>query len=1390
MAAQQALRRLLPRGTPERAERLRALGCELAARLTLTDVADFLTFEAPQRLGVANTLLLQVDPTQGLLVPVASERQGGPLVSLSDPALEFLHSRAHAISRSDLERAVKEASRLLEVLRQRDVVLTFPLHARSGLVGLFCLGPAVGGRHLAPDEVETLEVALGHAAVVLENARLDAEEAERARQAEALLRIGQVLASGLEPEGSLPEACELLRDLLRANQAAVLLGGSDGEGVTVVAVSGEPEGALAARLGQVPSEGWKEFAQGGPALAWDEVSLGAQPSWPAILFPEARSLVAAPLRSQARALGWLVAIWKTPRRCPPEAVSLAEAVAGQMGAVLENARLYREAQERFAQAQLLLRVSTSVASTLDVGEVLRRLAREMAHALGADMTGAYLLDEVRETLRPVAGYHVPPERLEEYRTYQIPLRAFPLVEQAWRTGRAAYAQDAPHDGLVGKELLRRFPAQSVLFVPMRVQDRSIGGLFAVWWSASPALRPEDLALAEAIAGQAAIAAENARLYGQTDRLLRDRLDQLTALQRVSRELNATLDLGRIMHLVLEELLHNTRSSRAFVALLDRGTGRLDLRDALGYGEDERDALELALRAGRASGPLREALKAAQPSALEGRDRVREACGVPGGGALLLPLFHEGEVAGLLVAARDWPEPYREAEAEFGEALATQASLAIANALRFEEQVRQREALSRRAQQMSHLLSVSQGARSDRPLEEILEDVAYAIQEAVGFNVVLVSVVEGNPPMLRRVASAGLPLREFEEMKRHLQPVERLERLFQEEFRISNSYFLPHERPVAGLEALHTYTPMRPETEVREGQWHPEDMLLVPLRGATGQLVGLISVDDPQDRLRPSQQVVEALEIFAGQAALAIENARLLQEARRRLWEQTLLFETSAAVSSSLNPEEVLQVLAGQIQWAIPHAHVLIWSWEEEKGIAQVVVGRPQVPAGGAARRAIASLPRTAAALRKGQPLVLRAEDPSLEEGERKALALLKARTCLRLPLATPEGPIGFVEVWTEEDHPFSQQEVHLCQTMANQAATAWRNALYYRKEQQRAEEAEALLKVGQAVGASLELERVLKAVVDEMARSLGVTQSSFLLFDRTRRFGYVAAEYQAHPDDTASRVRILLDGNPLIERLLEERRPVAVADPRNDPLTRPMRDVVELRRIQSMLVVPIVVRGEVVGAIELDATDKPRTFREDEVRLCQLLANQAAAAMENASLYADLRRRSENLARLNEVGRLLSGQIAPTEVMQTAVEAGARLLEAPFCGLFMAEGGALPRLKAWAGEGSPLPAHGSDLSQFLEGPWREGRPLLVEDLGEDSRFLISEVMALSPYRSVVAVPLASEEGAPAQGVLLVADETPRRFGHTDQILLATLADQVATALRTARLYEETRRRAD
>ena len=132
------------------------------------------------------------------------------------------------------------------------------------------------------------------------------------------------------------------------------------------------------------------------------------------------------------------------------------------------------------------------------------------------------------------------------------------------------------------------------------------------------------------------------------------------------------------------------------------------------------------------------------------------------------------------------------------------------------------------------------------------------------------------------------------------------RVMREEFRISNSYFLPHHR-AADWEpdvVRHTITE-RPEKGLPD-HWHPDDVLFVPLIGSDGALVGLLSVDDPQNGKIPDRSKAETLELFAAQAAFAIENARLFEEAQRRLREQEIILRASADMLSSLEMGEVME----------------------------------------------------------------------------------------------------------------------------------------------------------------------------------------------------------------------------------------------------------------------------------------------------------------------------------------------------------------------------------------------------------------------------------------------------------------------------------------------------
>src|SRR5262249_20386247 len=120
-----------------------------------------------------------------------------------------------------------------------------------------------------------------------------------------------------------------------------------------------------------------------------------------------------------------------------------------------------------------------------------------------------------------AGYHVPAEMLQAFLQTPFPIHRFPILQEAWRTGRPVCASDVSADGRFDPEITERIHPGAAVFAPTRVRGEIVGGLCLVWWKPGPAFAPIEIQLLEGVAAQVGLAIENADLGRRTASKLRE-----------------------------------------------------------------------------------------------------------------------------------------------------------------------------------------------------------------------------------------------------------------------------------------------------------------------------------------------------------------------------------------------------------------------------------------------------------------------------------------------------------------------------------------------------------------------------------------------------------------------------------------------------------------------------------------------------------------------------------------------------------------------------------------------------------------------------------------------------------------------------------------------------
>jgi methyl-accepting chemotaxis protein len=188
-------------------------------------------------------------------------------------------------------------------------------------------------------------------------------------------------------------------------------------------------------------------------------------------------------------------------------------------------------------------------------------------------------------------------------------------------------------------------------------------------------------------------------------------------------------------------------------------------------------------------------------------------------------------------------------------------------------------IERRTRQLKEIVRLGNELRAEIELNRILTQVVEGITSTLGFRAAALNLIHPDQT-IEVAATAGLNEAERQVLMQAPPPLPRLLTVMRPEFCVSHSYFISHEYKhlLDGIEFVSVYAPQQTNPPRGADAWHPDDTLLIPLISPhKDRLLGIISLDQPEDGKIPSLETIEMIEMFAGQAALAIETSYLFQE---------------------------------------------------------------------------------------------------------------------------------------------------------------------------------------------------------------------------------------------------------------------------------------------------------------------------------------------------------------------------------------------------------------------------------------------------------------------------------------------------------------------------------
>ena len=1070
-----------------------------------------------------------------------------------------------------------------------------------------------------------------------------------------------------------------------------------------------------------------------------------------------------------------------------------------MSVALESARLFdetnrllKETEQRTAELAVINSVQEGLAREINIQGIYDLVGDRIQDLFDAQAVIIATFDQeagvehFKYLIEKGKRFYPEPRPLDKLRQHLIQTRKKIVINENYGKAYTEFGLKT----LPGTELTK-----SGVFVPLILGEKINSYVSLQNMDRENAFSESDVRLLETLANSMSVALENARLFDETNRLLKEteqRTSELAVINSVQEGLVAQMDMQSIYDLVGEKIRNIFQAQIVDIVTYDKNKNLIEDR----YAFEKGDRTLLGPR--EPHGFRKYVIQTRQVFLInEDLDKVSREfdsyvlIGEQPKSAVFVPMIAGGELTGIISLQNlDHENAFSESAVNLLTTLANSMSVALGSAGLFDETKRLLKETEQRTAELSVINSVQEGLAREMDIQGIYELVGEKIREIFNAQVIDIVTYDKATDLIEDRYT-------FEKGDRTLLGPRPLKGFRKHVIETTKPFVVNKDAEQLAVKYGNS---------VLSGE-EPKALVFVPLI-AGGEVTGVISLQNlDQENAFPDSDV-NLLTTLANSMSVALENARLfdeksrlLKETEQRTAELAVINSVQEGLARELDMQGIYNLVGDRIRDLFDAQSVLIATFDHEAGVEHFQYG---------IEKGIRSIPDPRPFDKLRQHLIQTRQkiliNKSTEEIRTKfGLKVIPGtewpKSLLFVPLISGDKVKSYVSLQNiDRENAFSDADVRLLETLANSMSVALENARLFdetnrllKETEQRTAELAVINSVQEGLAHELDMQGIYNLVGNRIRDLFNAQVVIIATFDHEKKLEYFNYHIEkgeiSHPDPRPFdkvRQHLIQTGQNI---LINENVSKAAAE-------FGMRVVPGTEMPKSLLFMPMKVGDKVTGYVSLQNIDKENAFSFSDVRLLGTLANSMSVALENARLFDETNRllketeqRTAELAVINSVQEGLAKELDMQAIYDLVGERIRNVFDAQavIIATFDHETGT-EHFQYVIEKGIRSIPHPRRFDKLRQHLIQTRQKILINKNTEEIRtkFGLKVIAGTEMPKSLLFVPLISGDKVKSYVSLQNVDKE-NAFSDSDVRLLETLANSMSVALENARLFDETNR---